>query len=79
MAHVGKGKAHAGKLHRKVRQEPNEMINSLMACNFKEGESVCSHVQKMQRYVEQHLRFDLLSDEDLAVDMVLNSLGPSYD
>ena len=50
-----------------------------MACRIKKGESVCPYVQIMQRYVEQLQRLNVSFDEELAIDMVLNSFPPSYD
>ena len=69
----------AGKFHKKARQERYDVVKALMACKLKEGESVCPHVQKMQRYVEQLHSLNVSFDDELAIDMVLNSLPPSYD
>ena len=55
-----------------------EVVMSLMDCKMKEGESIFNNVQRMQRYVERLVRLNEHFDEELAIDMVLNSL-PSFD
>ena len=50
-----------------------------MACKLKEGDSVCAHVQRMQRYVERSEKLDVSFDQELAIDMVLKYFPPSYD
>ncbi|KAL7600497.1 hypothetical protein Lser_V15G27033 [Lactuca serriola] len=67
------------KYHKRARQEKFEVVKSLMACKMKEGESVVSHVQRMQRYIERLVKLNIHFDEELAIDMVLNSLHDCYD
>ena len=50
-----------------------------MDCEIKKGESVCNHVQRTPRYVERLIRLNVHFDEELAIDMVLNSLPSCYD
>lgn len=33
--------------HKKARKELYEVVNTLMECMFKEGESMCAYVQQM--------------------------------
>ena len=66
------------KYHKRARQEKFEVVKSLMACKMKEGESVVSHVQRMQRYIERLVKLNIHFDEELAIDMVLNSLPDCY-
>ena len=57
----------------------NEVFKVLITCKLNEGESVCNHVQRMYKYVE-HLRWlNLNADEELAIDIVLNSFPSFYD
>ena len=46
---------------------------------LKEGESVSNHVQRMQRYVERLKRLNVKFDEELPIDIILNSLPSYYD
>lgn len=62
-------------------QARTERLNfwwSLMDCKLKEGEPLSPHVIKMIGYVQalDHLGFPLL--DELATDVVLGSLPPSY-
>ena len=50
-----------------------------MPYTIKEWESVCAHVQKIQRYMEQLKSPNVSVDEVLAINMVVNVLPPSYD
>ncbi|KAI3522611.1 hypothetical protein L1887_00533 [Cichorium endivia] len=67
------------KFRKQARQEKYEVVRALMACKLKEGESVCTHVQRIQRYVERLQKLNMHIDEELAIDMVLNSLPSCYD
>ena len=67
------------KHHKRARQYKNDMVKSLMVCKMKEGESSCSHMQRMQRYVEHLVRLNLHFNEELAINIVLNSLPSCYD
>ena len=46
---------------------------------MKEGEYVCDHAHIMQCYVECLVRLNVHFDEELAVNIVLNSLPSCYD
>jgi len=61
------------------RQERLEVLKALKKCQHKDGESVCAHVQKMQRLIERLEKLDVKFDKNLAIDMVLDSLPDSYD
>ena len=50
-----------------------------MAYKLNEEESVYNHAQRIQRYVERLERLNVNFDEELAIDMVFNSLPPCYD
>ena len=50
-----------------------------MAFKLKEGEPICPHIQQMQRYVEKLNKISVSFGDELDIDMVLNSLTPSYD
>ena len=67
------------KFRKRASQERYEVVKSLMACKLKDGESVCNHVQKMQRYIERLAKLNVMIDDDFAIDIVLNSLPSSYD
>lgn len=67
------------KYHKRARQEKYEVVKSLITSNMKDGESVSSHVQRMQRYVDRLVKLNVNFDEELAVDIVLNSLPSCYD
>lgn len=66
------------KFHKKARKERYEVIKSLLACQLKEGESVCTHAQRMQIYMEWLEKLNLSFDNELVINMVLNSLPPSF-
>ena len=67
------------KFHMRARQEKYEVVKALMACKLKEGESVCNHVQRMQKYIELLERLNVNFKLELEINMVLNSLPPYYD
>ena len=45
---------------------------------MKDGESVTTHPQRMQRYVNRLLKLNVRFDEDLAINIPLHSLPPCY-
>lgn len=63
----------AEKIHNKERQEHYEVVK------HKEWDSVCAYVQRMQIYVEQLEDLNVSFHKEFSIDMVLNSLTPSYD
>ena len=67
------------KYHKRDRQEKYEVVKSFIACKIKERESMINHMQRMQRYLERLVRINVHFDEELAIDMVLNSLPSCYD
>ncbi|XP_023765203.1 uncharacterized protein LOC111913730 [Lactuca sativa] len=69
----------AGMFHKKARQNRFEVVKSFMMCKLKEGETVFPHVQKIQRYMEKLHKLNVSFDDEFSIDMVLNSLPPSYD
>ena len=66
------------KYHQRARQERYEVVKSLITSKMKDGESVTIHLQHMQRYVNRLLKLNVNFDEELAIDIVLNSF-PRYD
>ena len=67
------------KYHQIVRQERYEIVTSLIPTKMKDGESITSHLQRMQRYVDRLLKLNVNFDEELAIDVILHSLPPCYD
>ncbi|KAL7604688.1 hypothetical protein Lser_V15G19941 [Lactuca serriola] len=67
------------KYHKRSRQENYKVVKSLKARKIKDGELVSSHVQRMQRYVDRLVRLNVHFDEELDIDIVLNSLPSCYD
>ena len=65
--------------HQSARQERYEIICSMITTMMKDGESVTSHMQKMQRYVDRLLKLNVNFPEDLAIDIILHSLPSCYD
>ena len=61
-----------------ARQERYETAKALHSCKMAEGTSVSAHVLKMKGYIEHldRLRFPL--SQELATDLILNSLPDSY-
>ena len=61
-----------------ARQERYETTKALHSCKMAEGTSVSAHVLKMKGYIEHidRLRFPL--SQELATDLILNSLPDSY-
>lgn len=69
----------AEKFRKRACVEKCEVVRALMTCRLKDEESVCTHVQSMQGYVERLQKLNMQIDEELAIDMVLNSLSSCYD
>ena len=67
------------KYHKRACQEKYEVVKNLMAWNMKDGESVCNHLQILKRCVERLVRLNVQFDEELAINMVLNSFLSCYD
>ncbi|KAL4567872.1 hypothetical protein LXL04_023468 [Taraxacum kok-saghyz] len=63
----------------KARQEILHIVKSLMTCKLKEGSSVCVHVQQMKSYIDQLENLQVIFDQNLAIDIILNSLTAAYD
>ena len=61
-----------------ARVERYEMTKALHECKMAEGASVSSHVIKMIGYIENFERLDFPYTQDLAIDIILQSLPPSY-
>ena len=66
------------KYHKRARQEKFKVVKSLMACKMKDGESVISHVKRMQCYIYHLVKLNIHFDEELSIDMLLNSLPDCY-
>ncbi|KAI3499715.1 hypothetical protein L1887_35524 [Cichorium endivia] len=69
----------AEKFRKQERIERREVVKAFTNGKPRDGESICSHVQRMQGYVERLRKLEMPVHEDLAVDIVLNSLPNSYD
>ncbi|KAI3767607.1 hypothetical protein L2E82_17860 [Cichorium intybus] len=69
----------AEKFRKQERIERCEVVKDFTNSNPKDGESICAHVQRMQGYVERLRKLAMPVPEELAVDIVLNSLPSSYD
>ncbi|XP_023734538.1 uncharacterized protein LOC111882400 [Lactuca sativa] len=67
------------KYRNRDRQEKYEVVKFLMACKMKDVEFLSNHVSRMQRYVDRLIKLNVNYDEELAIDIVLNSLPSSYD
>ncbi len=61
-----------------ARVERYEMTKALHECKMAEGASVSSHVIKMIGYIENLERLGFPYNQDLAIDIILQSLPPSY-
>ncbi|XP_023758608.1 uncharacterized protein LOC111907046 [Lactuca sativa] len=67
------------KYHQRARQERYEIFKSLTTSKIKDGESITTHLQCMQCYVDRLLKLNMNFDEELAIDIVLHSLPSCYD
>ena len=67
------------KYHQWARQEKYEVVKSLITSKMKDGESVSSHVQRIQWCVERLLKLNVNFYEELDIDIVLHSLPSCYD
>ena len=65
--------------HHIARQERYEIISSMITARMKDGEPITGHLQKMQRFVDRLLKLNVDFPEELAIDIILHSLPPSYD
>ncbi|KAI3740135.1 hypothetical protein L2E82_30556 [Cichorium intybus] len=69
----------AEKFRKQERIESCEVVKDFTNSKPKDGESIYPHVQRMQGYVERLRKLAMPVPEELAVDIVLNSLPSSYD
>lgn len=67
------------KYHQRARQERYEIVKSLITSKMKEGESVTTHLQRMQHYVDHLLKLNVSFDEELDIGIVLHSFPSCYD
>ena len=61
-----------------ARQERYETTKALHSCKMAEGASVSAHVLKMKGYIEHLNRLGFPLSQELATDLILNSLLDSY-
>ncbi|KAL4573827.1 hypothetical protein LXL04_020646 [Taraxacum kok-saghyz] len=61
-----------------ARQERYGVVESLMKCKQSDGASVCTHVRKMKMYIDILINLGVKVPNELAIDMVLNSLNGSF-
>ena len=59
-----------------MHQERYKIVASLITTKMKDGESITSYLQRMQRYVDRFLNINVNFDEELAIDIVLHSFLP---
>ena len=64
--------------HQSTRLERYEIITNMIVANMGSGESLTSHLQKMQRYVDRLCKLNVNFGEDLAIDIILHSLPSCY-
>ena len=62
-----------------ARHERFDMMRSLITTRMQEGSPVCTHVLKMKEYVDHLARLESPLSDELAGDIILNSLPKSYD
>ncbi|KAK9164200.1 hypothetical protein Syun_005102 [Stephania yunnanensis] len=61
-----------------ARQERFEIVKNLHSCKMTEGALVSPHVLKMKGYVDQLDRLGFPISQELAMNLILNSLPESY-
>ena len=61
-----------------ARHERFEVMRSLITCRMQEGTSISAHVLKMKSFVDQLERLNAPLSNELATDVILNSLPKSY-
>ena len=61
-----------------ARQERYETTKALHSCKMVEGASVSAHVLKMKGYIKHLDRLGFPLSQELATDLILNSLPDSY-
>ncbi|KAI3700262.1 hypothetical protein L2E82_44884 [Cichorium intybus] len=67
------------KFRKQEHIERREVVKAFTNGKPKDGESICTHMQRMHGYVERLRKLEMSVHEDLVVDIVLNSLPSSYD
>ncbi|KAI3780415.1 hypothetical protein L2E82_10396 [Cichorium intybus] len=67
------------KFRKQERIERREVVKAFTNGKPKDRESICTHVQRIHGYMERLRKLEMPVYEDLAVDIVLNSLPSSYD
>ena len=61
-----------------ARQERYDTTRALHACKMAEGANVSNHVLKMKSYIDHLSRLGFPISQELATDLILNSLPSSY-
>ncbi|KAI3505753.1 hypothetical protein L1887_27969 [Cichorium endivia] len=61
----------AEKFRKRARVEKCEVVRALMTSKLKDGEFVCTHVQRMQGYVDRLQKLNMQIDEELAIYMTV--------
>jgi transposase InsO family protein len=64
---------------KKARHERLDTVRGFFKCSMKDSDSVCAHVQNMERHIERLKKLNVNFDDELIVDMVLASLTPAFD
>ncbi|KAL7585481.1 hypothetical protein Lser_V15G45906 [Lactuca serriola] len=65
--------------HQSTRQKRYEIIASMITTKMKDGESITTHLQKMQRFVDRLLKLNVYFNKELAIDIILYTFPPCYD
>ncbi|KAI3723657.1 hypothetical protein L2E82_35412 [Cichorium intybus] len=62
-----------------ARTERFETVRAFHACKMEDGQTVSSYVLKMKSHIDHLARLGVVMPEELATDMILNSLTKSFD
>ena len=62
-----------------ARNERFDTVRALHACKMEEGQSVSTYVFKMKSHIDHLERLECPISNELATDLILNSLTKSYD
>ncbi|GLT79406.1 hypothetical protein SLA2020_508960 [Shorea laevis] len=62
----------------RARQERYEISSALYSCNITKRSIVAPHVLKMRGYIKRLANLGFIMDNELAIDLILSSLSPSF-
>ncbi|XP_023755168.1 uncharacterized protein LOC111903647 [Lactuca sativa] len=72
-------KDHIEQYHKRALREKYNVVKSLLESKKKDGEFVSIYVQRIQQYVDLLVWLKLHFDEELDIDIILNSLPSFFD